>query len=345
MNKTNLNTNDVKNILEQIFNGNLAKYRASLGKIAYENANSEKIILTDEGDGTQTEYDLAQYLDLRFYSWKNRLVDSENPVVSPYSTFESWIDSLNKSMDSSYALVELTDSEITPSQDIDSATLTGVITVIAQTNKIANLDYYVTKIRNIYSGAPQDIQNAFGDIVKAYINIGIPLYESEPQMLPIGECVEIRINFTISYLMNALDYTTTPIKLSLDGESWTEIPFNKIVWQNIATTQAAPKANRPDNTGFLVTALSQVKTISFFDFNAVKGLNRIFWECGAIKSGTSIDGATVIAPKSPRIPIWVAVKYDGHWYIYKDIIETMQKTVSNGEFNVTSITLRGDAKE
>ena len=56
MNKTNLNTNDVKNILEQIFNGNLAKYRASLGKIAYENANSEKIILTDEGDGTQTEY-------------------------------------------------------------------------------------------------------------------------------------------------------------------------------------------------------------------------------------------------------------------------------------------------
>lgn len=345
MNKTNLNTNDVKNILEQIFNGNLAKHRASLGKIAYENANSEKIILTDEGDGTQTEYDLAQYLDLRFYSWKNRLVDSENPVVSPYSTFESWLDSLNKSMDSSYALVELTDSEITPSQDIDSATLTGAITVIAQTNKIANLDYYVTKIRNIYSGAPQDIQNAFGDIVKAYINIGIPLYESEPQMLPIGECVEIRINFTISYLMNALDYTTTPIKLSLDGESWTEIPFNKIVWQNIATTQAAPKANRPDNTGFLVMALSQVKTISFFDFNAAKGLNKIFWESGAIKSGTSIDDATVIAPKSPRIPIWVAVKYDGHWYIYKDIIETMQKTVSNGEFNVTSITLRGDAKE
>ena len=164
-------------------------------------------------------------------------------------------------------------------------------------------------------------------------------------MLPIGECVEIRINFTISYLMNALDYTTTPIKLSLDGESWTEIPFNKIVWQNIATTQAAPKANRPDNTGFLVTALSQVKTISFFDFNAVKGLNKIFWECGAIKSGTNIDNATVIAPKSPRIPIWVAVKYDGHWYIYKDIIETMQKTVSNGEFNVTSIILRGDAKE
>ena len=345
MNKTNLNTNDVKNILEQIFNGNLAKHRASLGKIAYENANSEKIILTDEGNGTQTEYDLAQYLDLRFYSWKNRLVDSETPVVSPYSTFESWLDSLNKSMNSSYALVELTDSEITPSQDIDSATLTGAITVIAQTNKIANLDYYVTKIRNIYSGAPQDIQNAFGDIVKAYINIGIPLYESEPQMLPIGECVEIRINFTISYLMNALDYTTTPMKLSLDGENWTEIPFNKIVWQNIATTQAAPKANRPDNTGFLVTALSQVKTISFFDFNAVSGLNKIFWECGAIKLGTSIDDATVIAPKSPRIPLWVAVKYDGRWYIYKDIIETMQKTVSNGEFNVTSITLRGDAKE
>lgn len=418
MNKTNLNTNDVKNILEQIFNGNLAKYRASLGKIAYENANSEKIILTDEGDGTQTEYDLAQYLDLRFYSWKNRLVDSENPIASPFSAFESWLESLNRSMDSSYALVELTDSEITPSQDIDSATLTGTITIIAQTNKIANLDYYVTKIRNIYSGAPQDIQNAFGDIVKAYINIGIPLYESEPQMLPIGECVEIRVNFTISYIMNAYDYTTTPIKLSfapvpvgvimantddinnvsgtsltlyirqnlgrkpidgdclfvtltgvtpnqtytfiydgatqqwinygIGGRRWYDLPYNKLVWQNVATSQSAPKANRPDLTGFLPTAISQVKTISFYDFDQylTNEINKIFWETGAAQKGAtlSVDDLQDTEQSDVRIPIQIAVQYGGVWYVYKDFIETMQKTVSNGEFNITSLTLKGDAR-
>lgn len=350
MNKTNLNTNDVKNILEQIFNGNLAKHRASLGKIAYENANSEKIILTDEGDGTQTEFDLAQYLDLRFYSWKNRLIDNENPIASPFSAFESWIESLNKSMDSSYALVELVDSEITPSQDIDSATLTGTITIIAQTNKIANLDYYVTKIRNIYSGAPQDIQNAFGDIVKAYINIGIPLYESEPQMLPIGECVEIRVNFTISYIMNAYDYTTTPIKLSLDGGiNWYELPYNKLIWQNVATSQAAPKVNRPDLTGFLPTAISQIKTISFYDFDRTltNEINKIFWATGAAQKGATLssDDLQDTEQGDVRIPIRIAVQYDNIWYVYKDFIETMQKTVSNGEFNITSLTLKGDARE
>lgn len=340
MNKTNLSTNDVKNILEQIFNGNLAQSRASLGKIAYDNENSEKIVLTDEGDGTQTEYDLAKYLDLHFYSWKNRIMDNGTAV-------DSWLDSLNKSLDASYALVELVDSEITASQDIDSATLTGVITIIVQTHKVANLDYYVTKIRNLYSGNPQDMQNKFGDTVKMFINIGIPLYETEPQMLPIGECVEIRVNFTISYLTNAYDYLTTPLKISLDGTVWADIPYNKIVWQNVATTQSAPKVNRPDNTGFLVTALSQVKTISFFDFcdnDVIAQLNKYFWKCGAVKSGTALENVSVIAPSSPRIPLWLAVQYNGTWYVYQDIIETMQKTVSNGEFNVTSLTLRGDAR-
>lgn len=59
--------------------------------------------------------------------------------------FDSWLTSLNNVGVSTYALVELTDSDILPSPDIDSALLTGQMTVLVPTDKVASLDYYVAK--------------------------------------------------------------------------------------------------------------------------------------------------------------------------------------------------------
>ena len=52
-------------------------------------------------------------------------------------------------MNEAYALVEITDEEVTVSQDIDSSTKTGNITFLIQTDKVKNLDYYVSKL-NVY---------------------------------------------------------------------------------------------------------------------------------------------------------------------------------------------------
>lgn len=355
--RTIFTSQDIKNIIRNIFNGNLAQYKASNGKIAYENPNSEKIVLIDEDDGTKTEKDLAQYLDIRFYSWKNRLIEKgdQSLVDEPQlSTYETWVQSLNFSMKESYGLVELIDEEVTASQDIDSATKVGRITFLVQTDKISNLDYYVSKIRNAYLGNPQDIQNQYGDVIKAYIMIGTLVYDEEPTTIQLGECVQVSCNFRISYLTNALSYNDTEISISLDGDDayddngniigeskYLTMPLTKLTWQNIFTSKALPTAERPDLTGYVATALSNVKTLSFYDFNKELSLkfNDLFWRCSSYR----IDG--ILSSKiDVNIPVYIRIKSNNHSYVFKDMIDNMQKVITNNDFNLSSITLKGWGK-
>lgn len=355
--RTIFTSSDIKNIMRNIFNGNLAQYKLSKGSVEYKNPNSEQIVLIDEDDGTKTTTDLAQYLDIRFYSWKNRLVEkSEHSLVDEpqLSVYEDWVQSLNFSMKESYALVELLDEEVTASQDIDSATKIGRITFLVQTDKINNLDYYVSKIRNEYLGNPQDIQNSYGDIVKAYIMIGTLVYDEEPSTIQLGECVQVSCNFRISYLTNALSYNDTEIQISLSGDDtydengnivgetkYLTMPLTKVTWQNIFTSNPMPMSDRPDLTGFVASALSCVKTISFFDFNKKLSLqfNDLMWRSACYR----LDGK-ISTVKEVNIPVYIRVNSNGHSYVFKDMIDNMQKVITNNDFNISSVTLKGWGK-
>lgn len=355
--RTIFTSQDIKNIIREIFNGNMAQYKASNGKIAYENPNSEKIVFVDEDDGTKTEQDIAQYLNIKFYSWKNRVVEKSDQAVigeTQQTAFDTWVQSLNVSMKESYGLVELLDEEVTASQDIDSATKIGRITFLVQADKISTLDYYVSKIRNTYLGNPQDIQNQYGEIIKAYVLIGTLVYDEEPSTIQLGECLQVSCNFRLTYLANALSYNDTEIAISLDGDDtykkdgsirgetkYLTMPITKITWQNIFTSKALPTSARPDLTGYVATALSNVKTLSFFDFNKqlTMKFNDLFWRCSAY----AIDGKAVTTSEV-NVPIFIRVKSNGHTYVYKDIIDNMQKTMTNNDFNISSITLKGNAR-
>ena len=351
--RTNFSTEDVKNIFEEIFNGNLRAYKASKGAITYENPNTEKISLKDEIDGTSQITDLAEYLDVHYYCWKHRL-DEKGRV----ETFDSWVQSLNFSMNEAYALVECLDEEATPSQDIDNATIIGRITFLVQANKVANLDYYVKKVRNLYLGVPQDIQNAFGDMIKAYIMIGALNYDQEPVMTQLGEMLVVTSNFRISYLTDALSWTDTKVEISLNGDDtydengevvgetkYMEMPITKDTRQVIFTSNALPTQVRPDLTGFVASSLSTATTYTYYDINKdlTNALNDLFYSLGAIR----IDGVPTTI-RDVNIPVFIrlTVKINGEdkVYVYKDMIDNMQKVRTNSEFNISSITTKGWGK-
>ena len=309
-----LTNDDVRNIVDTIFN-----------------EKDEKIILID---GEEREVYISEYLNIHFYSWKNRLAEKENP-------FDAWVDSLNYSIDESYALVELVDCETTPSVDIDNATLSGRISFLVQADKVKNLDYYVFKLRNKYLGNPQDIKSAEGETLKAYINLGILLYDDEPAQTALGECVIATLNFSISYLTEALTYNVTPVSLSLDGQNFMLLPYTKGTFQNIFTSTNVPRQLRPDLTGFVASAASNIVTFSYYDFNKelTNVLNDLFWKISAI----SIDGVDTTVGVL-NIPIWIKVQSNGHEYLYKYMIDSMEKTISNSDFVISSITLKGYGK-
>ena len=342
--RTNFNSEDIKNIVDHIFNGNLRISKASKGSITYENPNSEQITLKDPEDGSTQNGDLAEYLDIHFYTWKERLEEHDKDVDGS-ETYEDWVKSFDWSMNQAYALVEKEDEEATASQDIDNASIMGKITFLVQTNKIKNLDYYVSKIRNAYLGVPQEIQNSHGNIIKAYIMIGALNYEQEPTMTQLGEVIQVSSNFTITYLTNALSWTDYKIEISLDGDvedAYMEMPITKATLQDIFTSNALPTITHPDQTGFVASSLSSVKTFSFYDFNKRLSmrLNDLFLSYPAYK----IDGA-LTQVRDVNIPVFIRITCpdaDGNIkkYIYKDMVDNMQKVMTNSDFNISSITTK-----
>lgn len=336
--RTLFTNQDFKNIMKIIFNGNLDLYKASNGKIVYQNTNSEKITLIDEETQEQEEVDLAEYLNIKFYSWKNRLVETNRREIF----FDEWSDALDFDNKEGYGLIEIVDEEATASQDIDSATKSGKITFLISSDKVANLDYYLSKIRNNYLGNPQEIENSFGEKIKAYFIFSPLVYDEEPEMTPIGECVVVSCNFSMTYLTNALAYNDTKIEISLDEENnYYEIPITKMTWQNIFSSMSMPMYSRPDLTGSLASSISCVKSITFYDFNKELTLafNDLMWKCGCVRYDGE-DSKT----QDVNIPVYVKITSNGHTYVYKDMIDNMQKVISNSDFNISSITLKGYAK-
>ena len=247
--------------------------------------------------------------------------------------------------------MELVDEEVTTSQDIDNAVKAGRITFLIQSDKVKNLDYYVTKIRNNYIGNPEQIMNAYGDTVTAYLLLGTLMYDEEPATTQYGECVRVSAGFKISYMSDALNYSDQRIEISLDGDDeydaegnvvgdtkFLTVPITKQSWQAIFTSNAIPTSERPDLTGFLATTLSVVKTFTFFDFNKTltQRLNEIFWRCGAYR----VDGI-VSEAQDVNIPVYVRVTTAEHSYVFKDMIDNIQKVITNSDFNVSSLTLKG----
>lgn len=338
--RTIFTAEDTRFAIDSIFNGNLWKSKASNGATPYSNSNSELVSFVDEFGDPLGEKDLAEYLNIRFYSWKNRLVDKGVDGILPIN---AWIESLNNSMNEAYGLVEITNETSTASQDIDNAQIVGRITFIVQTNKVANLDYYVTKLRNKYLGLPIDYQNTFGDMLKCLVNIGILLYDGEPESMQLGECMTVSLNFSISYLADALTYADQKVSISLDGGlNYHEMPLIQSTWQAIFTPSVVPRATRPDISGSINSACSTVISLSYYDWNnelAVE-LNHIFWSRCAIK----IDDTAVTAAKNVNIPVHIKVQTPQHTYIYKDVITQMEKVIKNGEFNICSIGLRDFGK-
>ena len=343
--RTILDIEDIKNIIDDKFNGNLWVYKASKGAVAYENPNSEKIYETDELNGTSEMVDLAESLNVRFYAWGERLDEKERDSSQALS-FEAWVQGLNFSMNEAYALIEKVDEEATPSQDIDNATVIGKVTFLVQRNKISNLDYYVSKIRNMFLGVPDTIQNRFGDKIKAYFTFGSLNYDQEPMETPLGEMIIVTSNFRISYLTDAITWDDTKVEISLDNElTYLEMPITKDTRQVIFNSNPLPRQARPDIVGSVATSLSTATTYTYYDINKdlTNELNDLFYSLGAIR----INGVATTV-RDVNIPVFVRLttKINGEdkTYVYRDVIESMQKVRTNSDFNISSITTRAWGK-
>lgn len=327
--KTILTTQDIKHIFENMLKENTSKIE--LIQQPYE--DSEVV-------------DLFDYFNFEIYAWKNRLISSSEGDIE----YNSWVSSLNYSMDKTYGLVEVMDQESTASQDIDNATKTIQVSFIVPTNKITNLENYLGQIRNTYLGKPEKIQNQNGTILTTYINMGILVYDDEPSLTPYGEVIMASLGFTLSYINESFNYADTKAEISLSGDDeydedgqiigetkYLQMPLIKTTWQNIFVTDPVTTQMLPNLTGFLSKSISTVVTISFYDFNIklTNEINELLWGISAYRINGILQEA-----KPTNIPVFIRITFNGSQYTFKLVITGMEKAISNGEQNITSLSVK-----
>lgn len=311
--RTIFTSEDMLNIVRGIFNG--GEY-------------SDKATLIDANSGKQEAVDLATYLNVHFFSWKERIVNVDN-FSGESMPYDEWVQSLNYSLEDSFGLVEIANEEPTVSQDIDGGTIRARITFLIQTNKIKNLEWYCAKIKNAFLGSPQKIENSFGESLTAYLQFGALIPDQEPSMTQLGETLVCTWGLALTYLKGGSPSTDYKISIGFGNQTYHEIVPIKTTWQVIMTNKVQPKASAPYNVGFINTSLSLAKTISFYSMDAA-WFETYFWDAGSLNQ----------AYKEVNIPIHVKVETQDKTYEYVDTIESMEKVISNGDFTVNSITLR-----
>ena len=151
--KSIFTNNDLKDMVKSIF------------------AENDENVLFIDGE-KQAEKSLLNYLNIEFYAWKDRVVENTEVDTNSFSPYNAWLESLNFSLNKSYALVQITNEEASITQDIDSSKIFAQIHFLVQSDKVSNLDYLIGKIRAKYIANPQKIQNCYGDELMGYFNFG-----------------------------------------------------------------------------------------------------------------------------------------------------------------------------
>lgn len=306
--------------------------------------NTENMRVVDE-DGESIDVDIADYLNVEFYDWSNRLTAAgDEPITSSVDggIYEQWLTSINASLNKAYALVEITNDEVTASPDLDNGTVAGQITFIIQSSKIKLLDYYIRLLRRNAMGVPKELTTSDDEKITTMWHYGILSYDEEPQMLQFGECIVARCGFTVSYINAANTYNDMQIEMSFFNEnSYAPLRLSKMSWQLLGAASGVTPQNRPDLSGAIITSLQAVKTLTFFDFkdsDVVKQVRNILLTACAYKIDGQLSSQTEVNKK-----VFFKVTTDGHEYIYRDVLERVEMSLVNNDINVISIVLRNYA--
>lgn len=328
MAKTILKTYDLKEMFKSIFN----------------NYSTKTLQIVNKYDGTTDTTTFVDYLDVEFYDYKydikdHNLLETEDGFQFP--NLDNWLNSRGNTT-KTYALVELTSQELTPSVDIDMGSATAKITFVIQQDKIYALEEYIAYIQRRIIGEKNTILNTYGSELIAYYNILNFAYENEPINTPLGKSIIASLEFNVAYLESATTYTDLGMTFSLDGDEYYDLTFNEMKQDFAFTGKSNLKQNKPYASGTINTALSYIQTFTFWAYKKDYFVVQLKY---LLKKLIDDDTNT----SNINIPVWV--KEDVDWYdedndtytteemTTKMVVVDFNISVKNSDFAVCSMTL------
>ena len=315
----------------------------------FSDDNNDFSLTITDSDSTETQVDsIEEYLNIEFYTYKKDLKEIIN--ADDLDGLNHWVISLNESMNKSYGLVELTSNNPITALDINGGNVDGRITLLMQVNKVANLEYFLTTIRNKYIGTFENITSDGIDYT-SHIVIGNLDYDSEPFECVLGQCVLVSFNISIAYMEQVLTYQDEDIAISFnsefDADTFEKFTFSKATETLLFTGKSMIKQNKPYLSGNINANATYTWSFTFW-LNANSAITTTLED---ILCKITCDRYYDIEDESYdtfdnlpiNIPVWVRRKKGNIYYYQKAILSQYQKNYVNNDFTIGSIVLNNYA--
>lgn len=318
--KTNFTSYELMNILKGIFSSE----------------NDFALTITDSQSEQTQVNSILEYLNIDFYTFKKELKD--NDILMDLDNQNKWLVSLNDSMNKAYALVDMTSNEPISSYNFDGGSVDGKVSIIIQADKVPNLEFYISYLRNKYIGILEDL-NKDGYNYSIHISIGDFNYETEPFQSVLGQCVVVSFGITIAYMEKCYSYQDETISFSFeeDGNYYT-LPFSKGDENIIFTGRTIVSQNRPDMVGTINSSITSNMDFVFWlisNNGFIDKLQDIAYQSTALK----VNDETQSEASNVNIPIYVKRTYKGKTYIHKMVLLLFSKAYVNNDFTIGTLKL------
>lgn len=318
--KTNFTSYELMNILKGLFSSD----------------NDFALTITDsQGEGTQTN-SILDYLNIDFYTFKKELKDLD--ILEDIDNQNKWLVSLNDSMNKAYGLVEVNSNEPISSYGFDGGSVEGRVSFIIQADKVPNLEFYVSYLRNKYIGILEDL---IKDNVNytIHISIGDFNYDTEPFQSVLGQCVIVSFNITIAYMEKCYSYQDEIIEFSFDENgTYYTLPFSKGDENLIYTGRSMVMQNRADKVGNINSSITTNMDFVFWLISSNEFINKL-QDLAYQTTAYKIDNEEQTSVNNINTPIYVKRTYNGKTYIHKMVLLLFSKAYVNNDFTIGTIKL------
>ncbi len=321
-----------------------------LVKSIFEDENNDfSITAEDENEEITSAPSIVDYLNIEFYSYKKDLRTGDYLDVYDTDSINNWVKSLNVSMNKGFASVELTNNTPMTAYDLDGGTVNGKVSIIIQTDRVANLDFYITWLRNKYVGQFEDIISN-GTTYTSHIVIGV-LDVSEVYQCALGQCITATFDISISYLEKADTYQDENIEFSFDNTTYYSVPISRLTKSIVFTGKTETRQNTPTTAGTVNSSVSSVYDLTYWLLNSNTFIKDLDYDME--KEACYSYQRTTPSVEDPyahteggvaNFIIWVRTKKKNgsgveYTFTYKTIITSYTKQYVNNDMTVVSLKL------
>jgi hypothetical protein len=292
-------------------------------------SNDKKMTIYSEETQQGQLTTLKECLNPYFYTYqKNELTKGFYGANEEEQS--NYIETIARNMQTTMCLVEVGDTDILASPNIDGGTFKATLTFFIPTDKIAILDYYVNYLRDIYKGKYDTLNDEYDLIVK----IGELVIQDYATLTNIGMANICTLDIDFGYMQMCSKYLANSVQMSLDGETFTNVPLTKCDIAVQYTNNLNTSQNNPKHVGDIITSATFGLSLSYYDFTSYSHFATIKDKALSICS-TNYD--------SDLNNIIYIKLYDK--YIYKMVIRAYSESLVNTDFTSVSLTLGISALE